>query len=713
MRTQWFKLRNTLGLRNDDVPIGLKAFFDNNKQLAQQDFLSSESQSKTTQIDEVKSDIKIEAIEQKMWNQYKPLVSVIIPCFNYGEYIEDAIDSVLNQTFQDFEIIVVDGGSNDKNTITKLKSLQKSKTRIYYRKGRHLVGSNRNFGIKKSKGKYICCLDADDKIKPTYLEKALFLLEVYGHDIVSTSVQCFGNSNEVWRINQSPTLEQIVQTNQISTVAVFSKEIWKQASGYHDYGIGESYISEDWDIWVRMIATGARVVNIFEPLMLYRIHHNHVSLSKNPKTVSLYEQAKIIRSFNQKYLTEKAYEFSRYRNQLSYQIINGDINLNNSYLKQTKEKRKKKILLALPFVITGGADTILLQIVEHLHKNNFHVSVMTTIQTDAEIFGDNTSKYEKITNSIYHLYDFIANQEKWKDFIYYYLKSRKIDIIFIVGSVYFYEILPDIKRDFPQIKIVDQLFNEHGHIGNNRKYAQWIDMNILASQIIQDILLKDYQESDQKTRVIVHGVDTQKDFNPIGIDQQLIREIIPQGKFVVSYMGRFSEEKCPNKFIDIADKLRDYEDIYFLMLGNGPEYESAKLKISELSLQDKIYAPGFVDDNKPFLKATDLLIIPSRIEGIPIILMESLSLGVPVIASNIGGIPDIITDGYNGFICHPKNTDDFIDKIFQVYSDKNLRDKLKINARNYAEQNLDFNKMNHEYLSVFLSLANQSLVNNN
>ena len=142
------------------------------------------------------------------------------------------------------------------------------------------------------------------------------------------------------------------------------------------------------------------------------------------------------------------------------------------------------------------------------------------------------------------------------------------------------------------------------------------------------------------------------------------------------------------------------------MIGNGPEYESVKQKIANLGLENKVYLPGFVEDNKPFLKETDLLIIPSRIEGIPIILMEALSLGVPVIASQIGGIPDIITNEINGFVCNPNNIDDFVERIKQIYSDQYLYQKLKLNARNYAVGNLDFSRMNREYLKIFLDLVN-------
>ena len=123
-----------------------------------------------------------------------PLVSVVIPCFNYGQYVEQAIRSVLSQTFTNLEIIVVEGGSTDGTTPEILRALEQSglpRTRFVYRTEPHLVGDNRNFGIGLARGRYVCCLDADDLIKPTYVEIAVFLAEFGGYDMVYPSVRCF------------------------------------------------------------------------------------------------------------------------------------------------------------------------------------------------------------------------------------------------------------------------------------------------------------------------------------------------------------------------------------------------------------------------------------------------------------------------------------------------------------------------------------------
>ena len=649
-----------------------------------------------------KSDLEV--VRQVKWPKEKPLLSVVIPCFNYGHLVEEAVDSVLSQTFQDLEIIVVDGGSTDPDTLSTLRSLQKPKTRVYFREGRHLVGDNRNFGISRAQGKYICCLDADDKLKPTYLEKALFLLETYHYDIVSASVQMFGASDKVFEVALKPSLEQIVIWNQISTVAVFSRKIWEKANGYHDWGLGKEHISEDWDLWVRMMALGARAINIPEPLMLYRVH-GESSLSQLSDVPPYETQIQEIRAFNKQHLTRNNYLLSEKKNAAVVQVEDPNLNLVASYQKRPK---KPRVLFALPFVITGGADTVFLQVADHLVANGFDLSIVTTLPSDKS-FGDNTARYEAVTKQIYHLYQFLAEEQKWKDFLFSLIETRGIDVVFLAGSVYVYELLPEIKQKFPHVKVVDQLFNEFGHIANNRRYHSYIDVNIVANEIIRSVLVDRYSEAEDKVRVIVHGVDVEKEFSPenvVGADLAA-SGVLPADKFLVSFVGRFSEEKCPEMFIRMANLLKKENNLHFVMIGNGPEYPRIMQQIKELGLEDRVYAPGFVPDLKPFLKSSGVLVIPSRIEGIPIILMESLALAVPVIASNVGGIPSIIRDEFNGFICQQWDIEAFVRNIKRVATDEGLLKSLRANARDYALKHLSVERMKSAYLNVFSNLVDE------
>ena len=239
-----------------------------------------------------------------------PLVSVVIPCFNYGHFVVDSIDSVLTQTLKNVEIIVVDGGSTDTSTIDTLRAIQRPRTTILFRDGRHLVGDNRNYGIEKAKGRYICCLDADDTIDPTYLEKAVFHLETYGYDIVSTAINFVGEKEGQLDILEFPDLTDMVSGNHVLTCAVFRRQLWESAGGFFDFGIGKDHVAEDWDFWVRLAAKGARIRNISgEHLFNYRVHQGG-SLSSAADVKPLSEQNAVILDKNRELLTPKAFRNS-------------------------------------------------------------------------------------------------------------------------------------------------------------------------------------------------------------------------------------------------------------------------------------------------------------------------------------------------------------------------------------------------------------------
>jgi len=158
-------------------------------------------------------------------------VSVVIPCFNYGQYVLEAVDSVLVSDLRDLEIIVVDDGSTDQATIEILNKLDRSRTRVI-RQANAGQAAARNAGIRASRGRYILCLDADDAIAPDYLSKAFLILEadprlgfVYSH------LQVFGDENFVWH-KPDYNFFQLLWENHVPTAAVFRKEAWGQVGGY-------------------------------------------------------------------------------------------------------------------------------------------------------------------------------------------------------------------------------------------------------------------------------------------------------------------------------------------------------------------------------------------------------------------------------------------------------------------------------------------------
>ena len=153
-----------------------------------------------------------------------PTVSVIIPCYNQGQFLDEAVDSVLVQSFADFEIIIVNDGSTDDLTNRLLKTYAKEKTRVIATANMGLAAA-RNNGIAVACGKYILPLDADDRIGTSYLEKAVAILDADSEvGIVYSKARLFGAVETDWLLPDY-SLERMLVDNLIFCSAFFEETI--------------------------------------------------------------------------------------------------------------------------------------------------------------------------------------------------------------------------------------------------------------------------------------------------------------------------------------------------------------------------------------------------------------------------------------------------------------------------------------------------------
>jgi len=199
-----------------------------------------------------------------------PKISVIIPCFNYGRFIEETVYSALAQTFKDYEIIIIDDGSTDSHTIETLNKIEKEhpEIKIIYQLNGHLSNA-RNNAIKASRGEFFFPLDADDTIEPTILEKCY---EVISKEpklgLVYTYMHYFGSEDLVWK-NQEYNFYDLLWANHPSVCALIRKKAWEEIGGY-DEDMKDGY--EDWEFWIRLGKYGWFGKLVREPLYNYRRH---------------------------------------------------------------------------------------------------------------------------------------------------------------------------------------------------------------------------------------------------------------------------------------------------------------------------------------------------------------------------------------------------------------------------------------------------------
>jgi glycosyltransferase involved in cell wall biosynthesis len=196
-----------------------------------------------------------------------PRVSVVIPCYNLGAYLDETVASVLGQTFTDFEILVVNDGSNDPATCALLADYRRPRTRVIHIANRG-VAAARNCGISEAVGEYILPLDADDRIGSTYLEKAVAVLERQPEvGIVYCGVELFGEASGEWALPAFSLPHQLLD-NQIFSAAVYRRETWRHVGGYSDR---MRHGWEDWDFWLCVLGEGKIPFQLDETLFYYRI----------------------------------------------------------------------------------------------------------------------------------------------------------------------------------------------------------------------------------------------------------------------------------------------------------------------------------------------------------------------------------------------------------------------------------------------------------
>jgi glycosyltransferase involved in cell wall biosynthesis len=219
-----------------------------------------------------------------MKNTNSPKVSVIVPCYNMGKYIDETIDSVLNQTYQDFEIIIVNDGSTDSFTNQKLENFDKPKTTILTIQNKGLGGA-RNYGIENALGEYILPLDADDIIYPDYLEKAVNVIENNAIvRIVYCKAEFFEAKSGLWDLPDY-NFPLILEQNLIFCTALYRKSDFLKTKGY---STKMSYMGwEDWNFWLSLIELSKpeyynnAAFRIPEVLFKYRIRENSMIQNLN------------------------------------------------------------------------------------------------------------------------------------------------------------------------------------------------------------------------------------------------------------------------------------------------------------------------------------------------------------------------------------------------------------------------------------------------
>lgn len=226
-------------------------------------------------------------------------------------------------------------------------------------------------------------------------------------------------------------------------------------------------------------------------------------------------------------------------------------------------------------------------------------------------------------------------------------------------------------------------------------------ITVLSSYIRERLFyLSEFDILNRKIVIIPLGIDTIK-YKPDNDKLLLRKKYNVKSKNVILFIGRIVEKKGLQYLIKaMPDIISKYSDTELIICGDGPLRMELENMTKNMGLDNCIKFVGYVSDENikiEYLSLSDILVVPSILtrnkdtEGLGVVILEGLATGTAVIASDIGGIPDIIKDGYNGFLVKPESSDCIAQETSKILSDDALKQKFKTNGQRTVWENFSWN----------------------
>lgn len=372
------------------------------------------------------------------------------------------------------------------------------------------------------------------------------------------------------------------------------------------------------------------------------------------------------------------------------------------------KRNKKTILFAHNWWNMGGAENVLFDWMSASRKiNDLKMIDLVNVGSNEEN-SCLKEKFKTVCDEQYALDGLSTNSINKLRFVWNLIKFEKPDVIYIMTNPQLYSLLPFINEIYPKIKIVDLLhaedFSGGGWFSIADEYKEYLDRRIVISDFWKEIQIKKYKENFDKVICVYNSVDL-KIFNPNIFDKKSLRKKnnIDNSKFVVGFIGRFDSGKNPMVFLKLAELMSSDERFQFCMIGGGGEYDNQiKEKVNLLS---NVKYLGKTKNPEKIYPIMDLMVFPSVFEGYPLVGMESAAMNIPIIASDVPGFHEQITEGKFGFLYQQDELEKDAKKIMSIIYE-NLNDWKKIGSRGrkFVEKYHDKEKQYIKYKEIIESL---------
>jgi glycosyltransferase involved in cell wall biosynthesis len=370
---------------------------------------------------------------------------------------------------------------------------------------------------------------------------------------------------------------------------------------------------------------------------------------------------------------------------------------------------KYKILFLLSSPSIGGTETFIISLVPELKTIGVEVDILNTWRNShmREPAIRSNLNYLELNGTSRHIH--------FKDlgFIVSHIKSEKYDAVVVFGiriNLWIRILKPFFKTPLiVGLRGLDQ-WRKWYHVLPDRLTESACDIFVPNSQAVAECRMKRERTSPDKILVIENGIDTGY-FAKTGQHGSTTQfPGLPNNKVIIATVANFRMQKGHDFLVDVISHFRSsFEQAHFVWAGEGPLRQSLEDKIKRIGVSDQITFLGRLEDVRPLLERSDIFVLPSREEGMPRGLMEAMAMGLPSVATDVGGTGEVVEPGISGFLANYGDIETFGNYLKRLIESPSLRKEMGGNSRQRVLNKFGLHTVAKKYAVLFETIAQRTL----
>ncbi|MDQ3108542.1 MAG: glycosyltransferase [Bacteroidota bacterium] len=642
-----------------------------------------------------------------------PLVTVILPVHNAATFVGSAIESILSQTFSDFELLIINDGSTDHSAEIISSFNDPRITLINNERNLGLIVSL-NKGIQLAKGKYIARMDADDIALPQRFKKQVEKMESDpGIAVLASFVDFINEDGEItgsWNTDREAASEKEIRDLMARTNCIAHPTVMMRSDVANDFFYRQNQKgAEDWDLWLRILGDGKRITKLPEVLLHYRIHPASITgkdkiaepLEKRLMRVKrkfifgqlaklkingFYIDVKIswLKNFARHLVSNKFPEWGRnlkrYVTSPPWKVIS-----QGKVFRLELKNYRGRHFFVFPYMHVGGAEKVHAAIVASVADQKPLVIFSNFSDNDHFL---NRFKTNAIVLDVAHYVNYPLTRKKAKQLLTDAINKTNNAVFFGSNAGLFYDLVPSLNNN---VKAIDLIHAFKYQPGANLAHLKLIS---LASRIDARIFVSGAAKEEFEKFAFHNNI-------PKRLRDRLIKitnGIMDEGGIIkpltnepgVLFVGRNSPEKRMELFLRIAKEMPS--SFRFKLVGaSNPGGDSPVRFYGELNNENEI---------KTIYSENDFLLLTSSREGFPMVIMEAMMAGLIVISTPVGDIPNHL-NGENGIVTSSADPEIVVEEMKKILNELVQSPQrvlqIKAAAKKYAQQNFSEAKFVQHY----------------